>query len=97
MTLLISHVSAGYEKFMTKLIYNLFNFSIVHINELAQERCNSVADALELRLSCANPSIWTFYNKTYVICLWIALTRYSRIVNLQYRIIVNSESFKYDS
>ena len=28
-----------------------------HINELFQERCNSTANALELHLSCINPSI----------------------------------------
>ena len=30
-----------------------------HINGLVQERCNSSANALELRLSCTNPSIYT--------------------------------------
>ena len=29
-----------------------------HINGLVQERCNSIADALELHLNCTNPSIW---------------------------------------
>ena len=29
-----------------------------YLDGLAQERCNSVANALELRLSCTNPSIW---------------------------------------
>ena len=31
---------------------------IFQINVLVQERHNSIADALELRLSCTNPSIW---------------------------------------
>ena len=30
-----------------------------HIDRLVQERCNSIANALELRLSCINPSILT--------------------------------------
>ena len=30
-----------------------------YINGLMQERCNSIANPLELRLSCTNPSIWT--------------------------------------
>ena len=30
---------------------------ILHINGLVQERCNSIANALELHLSCTNPSI----------------------------------------
>ena len=29
-----------------------------HIDWLVQERCNSIANALELHLSCTNPSIW---------------------------------------
>ena len=29
-----------------------------HIDGLVQERRNSIANALELRLSCTNPSIW---------------------------------------
>ena len=33
------------------------SINIKHINGLVQERCNSIADALELRLSCTNPSI----------------------------------------
>ena len=32
--------------------------SKMHIGGLVQERCNSIANALELRLSCTNPSIW---------------------------------------
>ena len=39
------------------------------IDGLAQERCNSIANALELRLSCTNPSIWC---KSYFLSLkWI--------------------------
>ena len=29
-----------------------------YIDRLVQERRNSIANALELRLSCTNPSIW---------------------------------------
>ena len=34
-----------------------------YFNGLMQERCNSIANALELRLSCTNPStcIWVFF------------------------------------
>ena len=32
-----------------------------HIDGLVQERCNSIANALEVRLSCTNPSIWLPY------------------------------------
>ena len=34
------------------------NLNTKHIDRLVQERCNSSALALELRLSCTNPSIW---------------------------------------
>ena len=30
-----------------------------HVDGLVQERCNSIAKALELHLSCTNPSIWS--------------------------------------
>ena len=30
-----------------------------HFDRLVQERCNSIATTLELRLSCTNPSIWS--------------------------------------
>ena len=49
--------------------------SICHIDGLVQERHNSIANALELRLSCTNPSIWytvssllTFNLKAYHVC-----------------------------
>ena len=31
-----------------------------HMDGLMQERSNSTANALELRLSCINPSIWCY-------------------------------------
>ena len=41
------------------------NFSahlFIYIDGLMQERRNSIAKALELRLSCINPSIWWQWN-----------------------------------
>ena len=35
----------------------IFN-PLAHIDGLVQERRNSIANALKLRLSCINPSIW---------------------------------------
>ena len=35
-------------------------FADIDINRLVQERCNSSALAMELCLSCTNPSIWYF-------------------------------------
>ena len=46
---------------ITMAIHNqqqrLYNYA-AHINGLVQKRRNSIANALELRLSCTNPSIW---------------------------------------
>ena len=41
---------------------NLFGcyFQYVYIDGLMQERCNSIANALELHLPCTNPSICVF-------------------------------------
>ena len=33
-------------------------YRLCHLDGLVQERCNSIANALELRLSCTNPLIW---------------------------------------
>ena len=35
----------------------VLSIATMFIDELVQERCNSIADTLELRLSCTNPSI----------------------------------------
>ena len=35
-----------------------------YLDELVQERHNSIANALELCLSCTNPSIWVSARKT---------------------------------
>ena len=34
-----------------------------HVDRLVQETRNSIANALELHLSCANPSMWWFYTQ----------------------------------
>ena len=38
-------------------IYNITLRQWAHIDGLVQERCNSIANALELRLSCTKPTI----------------------------------------
>ena len=38
---------------------NTAKYIVAHIDGLVQERCNSIANTLELRLSCTNPSICT--------------------------------------
>ena len=43
----------------------IIHFLISYIDGLMQERCNSIANALELHLSCTNPSIsLSHYNGT---------------------------------
>ena len=39
-----------------------------HIDGLVQERRNSSANALGLRLSCTNPSIWCYCNVSELVC-----------------------------
>ena len=36
-----------------------------YMDGLVQERCNSIVNALELRLSCTNPLIWTLGGSVY--------------------------------
>ena len=47
----------------------------IYIDGLMQERSNSIANALELRLSCTNPSIWPHpvHPKNYIHVSLIAL------------------------
>ena len=47
-------------------LYYPYNFDI---DGLVQERCNSIANALELRLSCTNPSIWRICRFRYMIMM----------------------------
>ena len=37
-------------------------FTLLYIDGLMQERHNSTANELELRLSCINPSIWNLWS-----------------------------------
>ena len=41
--------------YVTQHFYNIYN-----IDELVQERRNSIANALELRVSCTNPLMTAF-------------------------------------
>ena len=58
-----------------------------HLNGLVQERCNSIANALELRLSCTNPSIlfWKFES--------LFLERYRYKPGMSF--VSNSEKYHY--
>ena len=44
-----------------KLLFCILIVKTIHINGFVQERRNSIADALELHLSCTNPSIYGNY------------------------------------
>ena len=49
------------EQIRIKLLWlskNLMATELENIDGLVQERCNSSGLAMELRLSCTNPSIW---------------------------------------
>ena len=50
----INHISVS----MTLCFQLAKTFSCSHVNGLVQERRNSIANALELPLSCTNPSIF---------------------------------------
>ena len=39
-----------------------------YIDGLVQERCNPIANALELHLSCTNPSVWTIFHLRLCMC-----------------------------
>ena len=46
------------------------SFGIYQIDGLVQERRNSIANALELRLSCTNPSIWYYQAEHDDVMTW---------------------------
>ena len=69
---LIATFVVSLKKLLNKLSDNLTHQK-AHIDALMQERRNSIANALELRLSCTYPSIWYHCNMTviiYLICRW---------------------------
>ena len=51
------------------VISNNISKKMVHIDGLEQERRNSIANALELRLCCTNPSM-SFFNVYFVKSVW---------------------------
>ena len=55
-----------------ELPYNMIYYNrILHIDGLVQERCSSIANALELHLSCTKPSIYHDQDKSCIqIRLW---------------------------
>ena len=64
---------------LINLLYSGWNQLIVinwrvHIGGLMQGRHNSIADALELHLSCTNPSTWSKSLIKWCIMLWNANT-----------------------
>ena len=59
-----------------------------HINGLMQERRNSIANALELRLSCTNPSIYSPCNYWSIRALMSAWNILGNMVS-HYRVIID--------
>ena len=55
-TMSSSYITPIYYKVQANLLYN------DHFDGLVQERCNASALAMELRLSCSNPSIFSTYS-----------------------------------
>ena len=50
-------------------IWGIHGMKQIYINELVQEKSNSIANALELRLFCTNPSIWGQFYEFF--CHWM--------------------------
>ena len=62
-------------KYLLHAIYSIIFidtfFAFLHIDGLVQERRNPIANALELRLSCTNPSISYFSQRMLICCIWL--------------------------
>ena len=58
------HVTSGYYILNAKRIFFTYK---VHVDRLVQERRNSIAPAMELRLTCTNPPMNGLYDMTVVI------------------------------
>ena len=54
-----SYIQCEYIFILAEVNSDLDDVSCLHIDGLVQERRNSIANALELRLPCTNPSIYT--------------------------------------
>ena len=63
------------------------------IDGLMQKRCNSIANALELRLSCINPSIFSSILKLYQSIIHIPQT-YLQCLYLDHNFIENIQIYK---
>ena len=65
--MIVIYVRIKVEKNLNVLFPNLLSLVLIfHIDGLVQERRNSIANALELRLSCPNPSIWNLAYDIYL-------------------------------
>ena len=60
---------------LTHVILDQKNCQYQYLDGLVQERRNSIANAIELRLSCTNLSIWYYHmNICLHICIWLFWT-----------------------
>ena len=55
------------------------NILMIPIDGLVQERCISIANALELHLSCTNPSIWSYF-----LLMYLSKSPYNRDASISY-------------
>ena len=53
-----------------KILTHLFGSAQPHFDWLVQERCNSIANALELRLSCTNTLIGRYISFAMWMDIW---------------------------
>ena len=61
-------LSEGKSSWWSSVIIQTTNVNVIlklHVNGLVQERRNSIANTLELHLSCTNPSMWSYNLITY--------------------------------
>ena len=58
LVLVMAWCQTGCDELLTERVTQATEWDSSYIDGLVQERRNSIADAMELRLSCTNPSIW---------------------------------------
>ena len=59
-----------YVNFQLTLVYEEVMVCNVHVDGLVQERHNSIANALELHLSCTNPSMYCEFDMGPLLLAW---------------------------
>ena len=81
----ITNFAFGNQIFKIKATSPSGQWVIAHLNVLLQERHNSIANALELRLSCTNPSIRDADQIDNHVCLFIGQERFTSMTRVYYK------------